>query len=102
MQSEPRDQRVPIMLTASELRNLDEWRRQELDLPSRSEAIRRLIEAGLKANPGASSGGSDAGSSTKPSGKPASRARKPAPERKTEPPRSKLDQIRALREQGVR
>jgi metal-responsive CopG/Arc/MetJ family transcriptional regulator len=47
--TEPRDQRVPIMLTATELRILDDWRRHQTDLPSRSEAIRRLIEAGLKA-----------------------------------------------------
>ena len=49
MQTEPRDQRVPIMLTASELRTVDDWRRKQTDLPSRSEAIRRLIEAGLRA-----------------------------------------------------
>jgi len=28
---------------------IDEWRRQEPDLPSRSEAIRRLVEEALKA-----------------------------------------------------
>lgn len=26
---------------------LDEWRRQQQDLPSRAEAIRRLVEIGL-------------------------------------------------------
>jgi hypothetical protein len=31
------------------LKTLDDWRRQEEDLPSRSEAARRLIEAGIKA-----------------------------------------------------
>ena len=30
---------------------LDDWRRLQLDLPSRPEAIRRLIELGLKAVP---------------------------------------------------
>ncbi len=28
---------------------IDQWRRQQPDLPSRAEAARRLIEAGLKA-----------------------------------------------------
>jgi hypothetical protein len=37
------------MLTASELRRIDDWRRQQPDLPSRSEAIRRLIDAALVA-----------------------------------------------------
>jgi metal-responsive CopG/Arc/MetJ family transcriptional regulator len=31
------------------VRQIDEWRRRQPDLPSRSEAIRRLIEAGLNA-----------------------------------------------------
>lgn len=30
---------------------LDDWRRGQPDLPSRSEAIRRLVEAALKASP---------------------------------------------------
>ena len=28
---------------------IDEWRRKQSDLPTRSEAIRRLVEIGLKA-----------------------------------------------------
>jgi len=28
---------------------VDDWRRKQGDLPSRSEAIRRLVELGLKA-----------------------------------------------------
>jgi metal-responsive CopG/Arc/MetJ family transcriptional regulator len=31
------------------LRSIDEWRRQEEDLPPRTEAIRRLIEKALHA-----------------------------------------------------
>jgi hypothetical protein len=31
---------------------LDDWRRQQQDLPSRAEAIRRLVELGLKAKGG--------------------------------------------------
>lgn len=49
MPDEPKDQRVPVMMSVSELKRLDAWRRETEDLPSRGEAIRRLIEAGLKA-----------------------------------------------------
>jgi hypothetical protein len=31
------------------LRRIDDWRRRRPELPSRAEAIRRLIEAGLRA-----------------------------------------------------
>jgi metal-responsive CopG/Arc/MetJ family transcriptional regulator len=30
------------------LKRLDEWRRQQDDLPGRPEAIRRMVEIGLK------------------------------------------------------
>jgi metal-responsive CopG/Arc/MetJ family transcriptional regulator len=33
------------------LKRIDEWRRKQDDLPTRPEAIRRLIEQGLKAKP---------------------------------------------------
>ena len=36
------------MLSPEELHAIDEWRRQQPDLPSRAEAMRRLIERGLK------------------------------------------------------
>jgi hypothetical protein len=32
------------------LRLVDEWRRRQKDLPSRAEAIRRLVELGTKHN----------------------------------------------------
>ena len=32
-----------------DLAAIDEWRRHQTDLPSRTEAIRRLVELGLKA-----------------------------------------------------
>jgi hypothetical protein len=32
------------------LRRVDDWRRAQEDLPSRTEAIRRLVELGLKAS----------------------------------------------------
>ena len=31
------------------LAKIDDWRRQQADLPSRAEAIRRLVEKGLSA-----------------------------------------------------
>ncbi len=31
------------------LQNVDDWRRKQADLPGRPEAIRRLVELGLKA-----------------------------------------------------
>jgi hypothetical protein len=94
------EMRAPTRLLSS----VDDWRRHQPDLPSRSEAIRRLIETGLKgaqlASPAA---GGPPGGSTK--GKTAApRPKKPTvPPRKTSPARSlsRLDQIRALREQGA-
>jgi hypothetical protein len=76
-------------------------------LKTEAEAMRRLIEAGLRAEKAApsSSSNSDPSGSSKPSTKPVPRPRKPAASsRKAEPaaPRSKLDQIRAMREQGAR
>jgi metal-responsive CopG/Arc/MetJ family transcriptional regulator len=56
--AEPLDQRIQLVISKGQLREIDEWRRLQPDLPSRSEAIRRLIEAGLKslANNRSSSG----------------------------------------------
>lgn len=36
-------------MTHDALRNVDDWRRGQVDLPGRPEAIRRLVETGLKA-----------------------------------------------------
>ena len=79
-------------------------------LKTEAEAIRRLIEAGLSKTPtDAPPSGGEPGTSRKSDASEdpslASRLKKPAtPGRKAEPaaPRSKLDQIRALREQGAR
>ena len=49
MADELRDQRIPVMMTATDVAAIDAWRRRQEDLPSRSEAIRRLVEIGLKA-----------------------------------------------------
>jgi hypothetical protein len=45
--AEPLDQRVQLVISKGQIRAIDEWRRHQPDLPSRSEAIRRLIEAAL-------------------------------------------------------
>jgi len=44
-----KDQRIPVMMAVDKVGAIDEWRRLQTDLPSRSEAIRRLVELGLKA-----------------------------------------------------
>jgi hypothetical protein len=43
MKSDRFEMRAPPDL----LKRIDEWRREQPDIPNRSEAIRRLIEAGL-------------------------------------------------------
>ena len=42
----------PFQMRVSEqfLRMVDDWRRAQLDLPTRAEAIRRLVELGTKGN----------------------------------------------------
>ena len=41
--------RINMMAPITWLRKIDDWRRQQPDLPNISEAIRRLVELGLKA-----------------------------------------------------
>jgi hypothetical protein len=43
----PRDQRVAFMITANELKAVEDWRRRQDKLPSRAAAIRRLIRLGV-------------------------------------------------------
>jgi len=38
-----------VRVQADMAKQLDDWRRNQDDLPSRPEAIRRLVELGLKA-----------------------------------------------------
>jgi hypothetical protein len=38
-----------VRLAVSALQTIDDWRRTQADLPGRPEAIRRLVEIGLKA-----------------------------------------------------
>jgi hypothetical protein len=58
--AEPLDQRIQLVISKGQVREIDEWRRLQPDLPSRSEAIRRLIEAGLKSLANNRSGSSEA------------------------------------------
>src|SRR5437870_3057553 len=100
-----RDPRIITPIPKPLLARIDDYR-FEKRLPSRSEAIRRLIEAGLGAigTRGGPRGGGTLGSAKKPAaGKAAPRAKKPATDRQASPAglSSKLAQIRALREQGA-
>jgi hypothetical protein len=40
---------VNVRLPTSALKIIDDWRRKQDDLPGRPEAIRRLVDLGLKA-----------------------------------------------------
>src|SRR5687768_2037371 len=105
MTDELKTERITTMMTPSEVQALDDWAFANR-IRSRGEAIRRLIEAGLKAGEkipirktsAEPSGGSDPEPGS--GGKPAPRARK-APGPKAAP-LSKEAQLRALREQGAR
>ena len=48
MADELKDLRIPVMMAASEVAAIDDWRRKQPELLSRSEAIRQLVELGLK------------------------------------------------------
>lgn len=43
--------RVNLMISEQLKEAIDKWRAQTPGLPNRSEAIRRLVEAGLEAGP---------------------------------------------------
>jgi len=42
---------VNVRITRDALQIIDDWRRKQDDLPGRPEAIRRLVELGLKSKP---------------------------------------------------
>jgi hypothetical protein len=44
------DKLLQMRSTEEFIRRIDDWRRAQDDLPSRSEAIRRLVDLGLKAS----------------------------------------------------
>jgi hypothetical protein len=45
--TKPLDQRAVVPMDQDMMRGIDEWRRQQPDLPNRAEAIRRMIDASL-------------------------------------------------------
>jgi hypothetical protein len=45
---EEKTERFEMRVPASFLKTIDDWRRRQPELPSRAEAIRRLVEIGLK------------------------------------------------------
>ena len=47
---EDETKRLNMVAPASWVKRIDEWRRQQPDLPNISEAIRRLVELGLEAS----------------------------------------------------
>ena len=51
MASEPKDERLNLSVSRSLLKAIDDWRRQQEDIPTRTGAARRLIEIGLAAQP---------------------------------------------------
>lgn len=50
MSEEPKDVRLPLMVSATEARAIDDWRFANR-ISTRAEAIRRLIQAGIAAEP---------------------------------------------------
>jgi hypothetical protein len=48
----PKTERFEMRMDPGELAQVDEWRRKQPDIPSRAEAIRRLIQQALKAKGG--------------------------------------------------
>jgi hypothetical protein len=49
LMKEPIEQRVAFLARQSQLDAIDTWRSQYRPIPTRNEAIRRLIERGLEA-----------------------------------------------------
>jgi uncharacterized protein len=56
----PKTERFEMRLEEQTLRHIDAWRSQQPELPSRAEAIRRLIDIGLARDAGDTSGFTDA------------------------------------------
>ena len=50
MKPSKRTERVTIVFAPEEVQAVEEWRRQQASIPSRSEAIRALVQKGLSAD----------------------------------------------------
>jgi metal-responsive CopG/Arc/MetJ family transcriptional regulator len=48
MAPENQTERLQMRVSADFLAKVDDWRREQADLPNRSEAIRRLVELALE------------------------------------------------------
>lgn len=48
MTDKPREFRVPVMMSSAEIEAVDAWRRVQPSIPSRAEAIRRLVTLGIE------------------------------------------------------
>ena len=46
--TERNDERFEMRAPSAWLQRIDDWRRQQPDIPSRAEAIRRLVDQALK------------------------------------------------------
>lgn len=46
----PKTERFEMRLELEMIERIDNWRRKQSDLPTRAEAIRRLVDFGLTAN----------------------------------------------------
>lgn len=44
MDTEKKDVRIQLVMAPSDVKAVDDWRRKQEDIPSRSEAIRRMIQ----------------------------------------------------------
>lgn len=49
MSDEPKSFRLNMVIAPSQVAAIDAWRKEQDDLPSRSEAVRRLVNAALAA-----------------------------------------------------
>lgn len=48
MENELKSFRLNLVIAPSQVATIDAWRKEQDDLPSRSEAIRRLIDLGVQ------------------------------------------------------
>jgi hypothetical protein len=51
MTEEEQTERFQMRVSPSFLKLIDDWRRKQPDLPSRAEAIRRLVEQAIASKP---------------------------------------------------
>ncbi len=48
--SEPKNQILQMRVSKEFLTEIDQWRREQEDLPPRAEAVRRLVKTGIEAS----------------------------------------------------